>query len=113
RIQIAKSAAAATSGLSPSQRLCSAATSLASAMRRSAEMKGTRSCVAINKARVVRTAETLATQTTDVRRRFHARAYAVTTNAPSTPAVAGVGNTLNPRVNSQSMGARIKAAVAA
>ena len=90
-----------------------AAASLASAMRRSAEMKGTRSCVAINNARVVRTAATLATQTIDVRLRFHARAYAATANAPRTPAVAEVGKTSNRRVSSQSMGARIKAAVMA
>ena len=110
---MARSAAAATSGLSLSQWLQPAATSLASAMRRSAEMKGTRSCVAISNAMVVRTAATLATQTIDVRLRFQARAYAVTTNAPSTPAVAEVGKTSNRRVSSQSMGARIKAAVVA
>src|ERR1017187_1311866 len=110
---MARSAAAATSGLSLSQRLRPAAASLASAMRRSAEMKGTRSCVAINNARVVMTAAALATQTTDARQRFQARAYAVTTNAPRTPAVAQVGKTSNRKVSSQSMGARIKAAVVA
>src|SRR5208282_5627766 len=108
---MARSAAAANSGLSLSQWLKPAAASLASAMRRSAETKGTRSWVATNNASVVRTAATLATQTTDVRLRFQARAYAVITNTARMPAVAEVGKTSNRNVSSQSMGARIKAAV--
>src|ERR1035438_6083127 len=103
-----RSAAVATSGLSLSQRLRPAAASLASAMMRSAEVKGTRSRVAINNAREVRTAATLTTHTTDVRVRFQARAYAETTNTLRTPAVAELGKTSNRRVSSQSMGTRIK-----
>src|SRR5271169_2901771 len=110
---MARSAAAATSGLSLSQWLRPAPTSLAKAMNRSAELNGKRSRVAINNARAVRTAATLTTQTIDVRRRFQARTYAEITNMPRTPAVAEFGNTANRSVSSQSMGARISVAVLA
>src|SRR5208283_3143394 len=110
---MARSAVTATSGLSPRQWLRPATTWLANAMKSSAEMKGTRSYVAIHNVRMVRTAATLATQTTDARSRFQARAYAATTNTSRTPAVAEVGNTPNRRVSSQSIGTRIKQAVVA
>ena len=76
-------------------------------------MKGVTSCVAIDKARATTAAVTLATQKTDARLRFHARAEAAQTNAPSTPAVTAAGNTLKRSVSSHSIGARIKAEVQA
>ena len=82
-------------------------------MKSSAEMNGSRSCVAISNARAVNTAVMLAIQRTGVRLRFQARADAAITNALSTPAVTEAGKTLKRRVSSQSMGARIKPAVTA
>jgi len=110
---MARSAAAATGGLSQSQRLLPAATSLAAAMSSSAEMKGVRSRVAISNPRAVRTAATLATHTTMAKPRFQASAYAATAKTPTMPAAAEVGKTSKRKVSSQSMGARIKAAVVA
>src|SRR5271157_5929393 len=82
-------------------------------MMSSAEMNGSRSCVAISNARAVNTAVRLAIQRTGARLRFHARDDAPATNAISTPAVTQAGNTLKRRVSSHSMGARIRPEVAA
>ena len=80
-----------------------------SAISRRAARKGGNSLVPSNKARAVRAAAALATQKTGTRSRFHANAEATRTKPARMPAVTVGGNTLNFKVSSQSMGARISA----
>ena len=82
-------------------------------MSRSAARKGSMSWVAINRAIAAMAVARSATQTIEVRLRFHASAWAASTNPASTAAAAEGVRTLKRSVSSQSMGARIKAEVPA
>src|ERR1019366_3552058 len=109
----ARSAEAATSGLTVSSRLRAAADSPTSTIRSRAAMKGSRWWVAKDKARATTAAVMLATQMIGTKSRFHARAEAEITNTHRMAAVTDGGRTLNRRVSSQSMGPRINADVQA
>ena len=111
--QMARSAAAATSGRTLHGWLRAAAYSHVSAISSSVARKGRSSCVAMDRARAAAAAVALAIQKTGARFRFQASAVAAITNAPRMAAVACAGSTLKLRVSSQSMGARISAEVPA